>query len=113
MKLVFKKKLREGSMDYEPFFYESQFVDPLNASMPYQIRISKFRRDYFVGGKPYHEGGRDYLAGQYQVTAKYMWEPLPKNKEGMELHHDYLGTFKYLADAKAAAQQHIDELGQI
>lgn len=107
MKLVFKKKLQEGSMDYEPFFYESQFVDPLKASMPYQIRISKFRRDYLRIDTSHPK------ACHYQVTAKYMWEPLPKNKEGLELHHDYLGTFKYLADAKAAAQQHIDELGQI
>jgi len=107
MKLIFKKKLREGSMDYEPFYYDSQLVDPLKALMPYRIRISKFRRDYSFYGRPYPE------AGHYQVTAKYMWEPLPKNKEGMELHHDYLGTFRYLADAKAAAQQHIDQLSSI
>ena len=101
MKLICKKKSRPESMDYEPFCYESQFVDPLKALMPYQIRIDKFRRDY----RPCPE------AGHYQVTAKYMWEPLPKNKEGMELHHDYLGTFRYLAEAKAAAQKHIDEIG--
>ncbi|MGB1539091.1 MAG: hypothetical protein ACPHAN_15420 [Pseudomonadales bacterium] len=103
MKLKFTKKPLPPTLNYVgEAYYLSQLVDPLDASMPYQCVISRYRND-FPGES----------AGMYEVTAKYMWEKKPKNKDGFLMSHDYLGTFKYLADAKAAAQQHIDKLSSI
>jgi hypothetical protein len=98
-KLVFRKKPYDSPFMFERFVYQSQLVDPLDAAMPYQVHIYKYKPGVIKGGK-------------YEVVAAHTWlevEPV----QGCLTDGDDLKSFTRLADAKAAAQKHIDALAEI
>ena len=100
-KLVFRKKPYDSPFMFERFVYKSQFVDPLDAAMPYQVHIYKY--------KP---GVADTKDGKYEVVARHAWLEY-ENVRGCLTDGDDLKSFTRLADAKAAAQKHIDALAEI
>jgi len=98
-KLVFRKKPYDSPFMFERFVYKSQFVDPLDGAMPYQVHIYKYKPGVIKGGK-------------YEVVARHAWLEFENNGDYLT-DGDDLKSFTRLADAKAAAQKHIDALAEI